>query len=128
MKNKTLMYALIAIPVLVGGYFILRSMRKRKEETPVPTSTPEPQKGGLNIVKTPETTVTTTSYQNYVVTTQTSNLNIRKQPSTSSAVIGSLNKGSKVLLKPSATSGWMEYSENGNTTVGYVASGYVTKA
>jgi len=66
-------------------------------------------------------------YEKYTITTQTDPLRIRETPSDKARVSGKLNKGQEVLLKPSSTQGWMEYSTNGTTTFGYVSSDYVTK-
>ena len=84
--------------------------------------------GGGNVnedTKTP--TSTDSSYENYIVTTQSTSLNIRANPRVDAKISGKLNKGQEVLLKPSSTQGWMEYSTNGTTTFGYVSSDFVTK-
>lgn len=76
---------------------------------------------------TPSTTTSDNEYEKYVVTTKTTNLNVRETPSTSGKIIGKLNKGQQVLLKKSTTDGWMELTTNGKVTMGYVSSQFVTK-
>jgi uncharacterized protein YgiM (DUF1202 family) len=84
--------------------------------------------GGGNVNEDNKTpTSTDSSYENYIVTTQSTSLNIRANPRVDAKISGKLNKGQEVLLKPSSTQGWMEYSTNGTTTFGYVSSDYVTK-
>lgn len=68
------------------------------------------------------------TYEKYVVTTESTPLNIRSNPRGDAKISGKLNKGQEVLLRPSSTQGWMEYSTNGTTTFGYVSSQYVTKS
>ncbi len=57
------------------------------------------------------------------VTTDGSNLNIRKFPSTSSAVIGSIPNGAAVTVN-GETNGWYVVNYNGN--VGYSSSQFIT--
>ena len=59
-----------------------------------------------------------------VVTTSTGPLNVRSGPSTANPVIGSLQKGSYVMLL-SKTGGWyqVQYGKNG---VGYASASYIT--
>jgi uncharacterized protein YgiM (DUF1202 family) len=73
------------------------------------------------------TTESGSDYEKYVVTTQSTTLNVRETPSPSGKKIGKLNKGQVVLLKKSAIDGWMELTTNGKATMGYVSSQYVTK-
>ena len=68
-----------------------------------------------------------TDYEKYTVTTTTTNLNVRETPSANGKKIGSLTKGQQILLKKSTTDGWMEFTTNGKTTMGYVSSQFVTK-
>jgi len=84
--------------------------------------------GGGNVNEDPKKENTSSGgYEKYTITTQTDPLRIRETPSDKARVSGKLNKGQEVLLKPSSTQGWMEYSTNGTTTFGYVSSDYVTK-
>lgn len=59
-----------------------------------------------------------------VVTTKAGPLNVRSGPSTSSAVVGSLQKGSYVMLL-SKTGGWYQV-QYGKNAVGYASASYVT--
>jgi uncharacterized protein YgiM (DUF1202 family) len=65
------------------------------------------------------------NYQNYVVATQTSNLNVRSKPDASSKVIGSLKKGSTVRAKASGTKGWFAISDNDSDIKGYVSAQFL---
>ena len=65
------------------------------------------------------------NYQNYVVATQTSNLNVRSKPDNTSKVIGSLKKGSTVRAKASGVKGWFAISNNDKDIKGYVSSQFL---
>jgi len=66
------------------------------------------------------------SFLEYVVTTDSTALNVRKSPDAASEIVGNLPKGSVVLINPSSVVGWSEYSKDGKTIFGYVSSKYVT--
>ena len=114
--TKTKKALLIGVPVLIGVYLIYRQMRGKKtyQEAVIahppgtPTSTTTPPADGCG---------------SYKVTTVVSNLNVRQQPNTSSAIISSLPKGSTVSAKASSTSGWMELCSQS----GFVSATYLTK-
>lgn len=59
------------------------------------------------------------------VTTASGNLNVRKSASTSSAVVGSLPKGSAVTLLSKSGSWW--YVEYGNGKYGYCSASYINQ-
>mgnify|MGYP002685693285 CR=1 FL=1 len=46
------------------------------------------------------------TWSKFIVATNTSNLNVRQSPSTSSTSIGSLPKGMEIYARPSSTDGW----------------------
>lgn len=58
----------------------------------------------------------------YIVNTQSSNLNVRKEPNTTCAIIGKLAKGTEVEVS-SINDGWGTISFNGET--GYVSADYL---
>ena len=58
----------------------------------------------------------------YIVNTQSSNLNVRKEPNTSCDIIGKLAKGTEVEVS-SINKGWGTLSFNGQT--GYVSADYL---
>jgi uncharacterized protein YgiM (DUF1202 family) len=66
------------------------------------------------------------SYFKYLVTTSTSNLNVRSAPNSTASIVTSLPKGSEIWAKPSGTSGWLEYSSDGVNRTGYVSETYLT--
>lgn len=74
-------------------------------------------------------------YSKYQVVTQTSNLNIRKEASTSSAIIGSLPKGSIIYAKKHVLdpAWYVTTSPNGSVTetgcydCGFVSAQYIKK-
>jgi uncharacterized protein YgiM (DUF1202 family) len=113
--TKPLKTALVVVPFLIGGILLIKYFRPKKQ-TPKPEPEPEP---------TPPPTPS--GFEKYAVTTNTSNLNVRSGPSTSSSIVGTLVKGSEIFAKPSGTSGWHEYSSDGKTGSGFVSSQYVTK-
>jgi hypothetical protein len=121
MKKDTIIRVASIVGVFGILYFIYKKMVKQNNV------------GGFGGVddgvkidpKTP--TPTDSTYEKYIVNTQSDPLRIRETPSQNAKVSGKLNKGQEVLLKPSSTQGWMEYSTNGTTTFGYVSSQYVTK-
>lgn len=58
-----------------------------------------------------------------IVDTQDSALNIRSKPDTSSDIIGTLDKGTKVTVAPTNDTSWYAYDYNGKQ--GYVSSNYI---
>jgi len=116
MKKETIIKVVSVVGVLGVLYFIYKKMTKKNggvngdiNQEPI---TPNPSSGG---------------YEKYIISTQVHPLRIRETPSENAKVLGKLNIGQEVLLKPSTTQGWMEYSTNGSTTFGYVSSQFVTK-
>jgi len=118
MNKKTKLAILLSVPILIGGYFIFKQLRGKKTYQEAvqenPPGTPE---------NTPENA---TKWKKYKVTTLVTPLNIREQPTTSSAKIGSLLKGSIIWACASSTSGWMKYSADGSNESGYVSADYLT--
>ena len=109
--------ALITVPILIGGYLIYKQVRGKKTyQEAVLTNPPG----------TPNTPEDVTKWEKYKVTTLATPLNIREQPSTSSAKIGSLPKGSIIWACASSTNGWMIYSADGSNESGYVSADYLT--
>lgn len=66
-----------------------------------------------------------TTYQDYVVTTQRSNLNVRQNADGNSKVVASLPKGSTIKAKASGVKGWFEVSKDGKTPLGFVSSQFL---
>lgn len=58
----------------------------------------------------------------YIVNTQSSNLNVRKEPNTSCEIIGKLAKGTEVEVS-NVENGWGTISFNGQTA--YVSADYI---
>lgn len=116
MKNKNLIIGASALLLAgVGLYFIFRGTKKNG--TPAVTPASEP---GTTTPLPLET-----GYKKYTVETLVSNLNVRQSPSTSSPVVASLPKGATIFAKPSSTTGWFSYSEDGNKEKGFVSSLYI---
>ncbi|MCQ2190848.1 MAG: SH3 domain-containing protein [Paludibacteraceae bacterium] len=59
----------------------------------------------------------------YIVTTQSSNLNVRKEPNTTCAIIGKLAKGTEIEVAK-IENGWATISFNDQTA--YVSADYIT--
>ena len=125
MKKKNLIIGGVALALAAAGVFLL--LRKRKPGGTSGTS-------GTSETGTSGTSGTSGSmsgmapFQKYTVTTSSSNLNVRKQPNTSSEIIGSLPKSSTIFARPSGNVGWHEYSSDGINNSGFVSSQYITKA
>ena len=119
--TKPVKTALVVLPFVIGGLLLLKYFRPKKRED----SDDNNQGGGGGTIPTP--TPAPSGFAKHIVTTSTSNLNVRSGPSTSSSIISTLPKGSEIFAKPSGTSGWHEYSTDGKTSSGFVSSQYVTK-
>jgi uncharacterized protein YgiM (DUF1202 family) len=65
------------------------------------------------------------AYTPMIVATNTTSLNIRSKPSTSSAIVGKIGKGYSIYARPSSVSGWSEVSKDGSSSEGYVSSQYL---
>jgi uncharacterized protein YgiM (DUF1202 family) len=120
MKKDTIIRVVSIVGVFGVLYFIYKKMVNKNGVSINDNANQEPIK--------PTPTPTTTTFEKYVVKTESTPLNIRANPRGDAKILGKLNKGQEVLIKPSTTEGWMEYSTNGTTTFGYVSSTYVTKA
>ncbi|MCQ2231451.1 MAG: SH3 domain-containing protein [Paludibacteraceae bacterium] len=59
----------------------------------------------------------------YIVTTKSSNLNVRKEPNTNCEVVGKLAKGTEVEVS-NINDGWATLSFNGQTA--YASADYLT--
>jgi len=99
---------------IVGYYLYNRYAGKKATATPapLPTPTPAPAPSG---------------YEDYVVTTQRSNLNIRQNPDSVAKIVGSLSKGSEIKAKPSSVAGWLEVSKDGVTSLGFSSEAFLRK-
>lgn len=134
--TKTQKIALIGIPALVGAYLVYRQFKGKKvyqeslEETNCCKIKPTPAGcTGCGGGYTPTNNdVNNTQFEKYIVDTLVTNLNVRQSPSSSSAKVGSLAKGTVINARPSSTSGWFEYSSDGAVTTGYVSADYLKKA
>jgi len=111
LEKKHRRILLFAVPILVGLYLIFKKPTPKTPTTPTnPTPTPP-----------------TSTFNKYIVTTISSSLNVRSQPSTNSSSVSSLPKGSEIFAKQSAIDGWSEYSKDGSKVDGYVSTQYLTK-
>lgn len=64
-------------------------------------------------------------WNDYTVNTQTSALNVRQRPDSTSKIIDKLPKGSVVKAKASGTKGWFAVSKDGVNTLGYASQDYL---
>lgn len=141
-NNKTLIAVIGGLALLGVGYFLLRKFSKKGEmkadeirqqgqdpiidqpadTTPVklPTATGNPWADIGNAI-----TNFLSTYQDYEVATQTSNLNVRQKPDAQSRIVGSLKKGSTVRAKGSGVKGWFAISDNDKDIKGYVAQSFL---
>lgn len=112
-NKKTKLALLFGVPILIGGYFIYKQFRKPKPPTPTPPKpNPTPSSG----------------WTKWKVNTVSTNLNVRSEANTSSSIVSSLPKDAIIYAKPSSTSGWYEYSSDGQTSSGFVSSQYLISA
>ena len=138
MKNKTLI-TILSIAAIAGVrlYFLNRMKKKGEQkaedikeqgeaaevsipEPPAPIITGNPL---ANIANTISNFLT--SYNDYVVATQSTALTLREKPDAKSKAIGSFKKGSVIRAKASDVKGWFAVSQNGKDIKGYVSSVYL---
>jgi uncharacterized protein YgiM (DUF1202 family) len=123
LQKKTTRYVLFGLPILVGGYFIYRELRGRqkyKEDVKAKSNLDLPD-------NTPTLVPEKKSFGKYAVSTLGGNLNIRKNPSTSSDIVGVLPNGEIINATPSTTTNWYEYSKDGSNVTGFVSGTYLKK-
>lgn len=127
--TKTQKALLIGIPVLAGAYIIYRQFRGRRTYEQAVLDNPPGAPTGTTGTGSTDGGYTGGQggrFKRYKVTTLATPLNVRQSPTTSSAKIGSLPKGSIIWACASQTSGWMIYSEDGANESGYVSADYLT--
>jgi uncharacterized protein YgiM (DUF1202 family) len=137
-NNKTIWWIVGGVAVLGAGYLILRKFTKKGEkkseeirqsgaEEPVELNPPTPPVLTGNPLLDIGNTISNflSNYQDYVVSTQTSSLNLRSNPDGASKVVGSLKKGSIVRAKASGVKGWFAVSDNDKDIKGYVSSTFL---
>lgn len=66
-----------------------------------------------------------TRWNDYTVNTQSSPLNVRQRPDSTSKIIDKLPKGSTIKAKASGTKGWFAVSKDGVNTLGYASQDYL---
>ena len=130
--NRKLIYVLIGIPVLVGGYFIIKMVRGKKRYSEDLVTNPPKDLVADNtedeVSQQPvNTTVAQQKFEDYIVDTLVSPLNVRVTPN-SAEIVTKLAKGSTIKARPSSIEGWYEVSQNGITTLGYSSAAYLKKA
>lgn len=149
MKKNTIIIGLLILGAITGGYILY----KRGKSAPKPVSNAADglfidestipsvpagiesenknlgQKVGQVLGQALSTVFGTSDapFDTYVVATSSGNLNIRKSPNTSSAIIGSAPKNSKIKARPYKTAPWYEYSVDGKNVSGYVSGDYLKK-
>lgn len=108
--NKTKIAKLFTFAMIVGGATaIYLYFSKNKKEQPLPKK---------KIGKV---------YLNGIVVTKSSDLNIRKEPNTSSEIIGKLKNGAFVTTSYLEVDGWLQLFDNINfKSLGYVSDQYIS--
>lgn len=148
MKNNKLLIGLGILTAVAVGYFMFKSKKKQQtannnqsgepfiDESTIPPLTTETDDkkdspvtragaaigAALGLLNT-----NTGGFSDYVVITNTSNLNVRKSPSTSATIIGTVAKNAKIKARASSSKDWFEYSKDGKTVTGYVSAAYLKK-
>ena len=107
MKFQKKQMLLFAVPIIIGLYLIFKP--KVTKLPPLPK--PKPQG----------------DFEKYIVTTNSSNLNVRTEPSTNGEILTTIAKGTEIFARPFSDTGWSEYSKNGSEADGYVSSDFLTK-
>jgi len=107
--NKKEIAKLFTFAMFVGGataiYLYLSKKNTKKGETPPPPTNDE-------------------KYSNAKVNTNTTDLNVREEPNTTSAIVKKLKKGTNILVG-SDINGWRIIVDNSKNTIGYVSSQFV---
>ena len=155
MKNKGILIAagvllLLAVPVIVMASNRQRQKNKRdekpkkkssvvaddpikqtkeqfdkdRENAPVPTLPSSVSLPGLGTFPLPDLSFLT-RWNDYTVNTQSSPLNVRQRPDSTSKIIDKLPKGSTIKAKASGTKGWFAVSKDGVNTLGYASQDYL---
>jgi uncharacterized protein YgiM (DUF1202 family) len=131
-KSNAGVYFLYALPFLVGGaliYFYIRKKNKLKKKM---SGTGGTVTGGTGTGGTGTGGTGTGGSKDkfedvFYVATASSPLNVRDEPSTSGNKVTSLARGTKVLTRDSGTSGWLEVSTDGVTSLGYASTTFLSK-
>lgn len=133
--KKQYKIALIALPILIGGYLIYRQVKGREtyedaveDSTDDDSATDDSGNGGSGNGSgggSGSGGGTNTGFAKYEVTTLVSNLNIRQEPSTNSTILTTVAKGKIIDAKASSTSGWMQVKVG--SINGFASAQYLTK-
>ncbi len=145
-NNKGLYYALGAIALVGGGYFLFKKFQKKQEEKTKEIKGEQEPTNPIEQVSAGATNVLSSVYAGtgnylgaaaatiaeylgafnpYSVNTISSNLYLRDKPDSKGKVIGKFAKGTIVKAKPSGVKGWFAISEDGKTIKGYVSQVYL---
>lgn len=140
-KNQYYIIGGIAL-ALAGGIFLWRKyINGKKAEAPVPQEPISDIDQSNSVVSTvvgSGTAITSTlgglsqsifgfltEYNDYLVNTQTSGLNVRSKPDAKSKIVGNLKKGQTIKAKASGVKGWFDVSKDGKNNFGYVSSQFL---
>lgn len=145
-NNKGLYYALGAIALVGGGYFLYKKFQKKQEEKTKKIVGQQESGNPIEQVGSGATNVLSNIYTGtgdllggavssiadylgafnpYSVNTISSNLYLRDKPDSKGKIIGKFAKGTIVNAKPSSVKGWFAVSEDGKTIKGYVSQVYL---
>jgi uncharacterized protein YgiM (DUF1202 family) len=110
--DKKQIAKLFTFAMFVGGAtaIYLYVSKNKKEKPPLPPSPPSNE-----------------VYVNALVKTNTSDLNVREEPSTTSKIVNKLKKGTKILVSDDIN-GWRKVVDESKNTIGFVSSQYVALA
>jgi uncharacterized protein YgiM (DUF1202 family) len=117
-KKKIIIISSVVVAGVIA-YYIYSSIRLKRRRNDVIVEQQE------EIIEE-EVKPIESSYDLYMVTTKTSNLNVRRNPTTSSPIVDSLKRGSAIMAKP-FTDAWFEVSKDGKSSFGYASAQYLTK-
>lgn len=106
--------ALIAIPLALGIYLFLRKPKKGEQID-------------IGILGRSSFPLSDSPWENYIVI-GSSKLSVWQEPTSLSSIIETLPVGNVIMARPSKANLWYEYSEDGESRLGFVAGQSLKKA
>lgn len=141
MKNKNVLWiglgvvALGAVAFIAYKKFTKKAEEKLKKVTDNPPTQGGNDGGGVTVPEPPtlggligigqKLNSFLSNWNNYLVNTASSSLNVRDTPATTGKVIAKYPKGAIIKAKPSKTKGWFEVTDDGKTVKGYVSADFL---
>jgi uncharacterized protein YgiM (DUF1202 family) len=126
-QKKGLIYLVYALPLIVGGVLVYSYLQKNKKLKKKFSGGGEGFGEGEGTQPEKEIVLTAGGFTNVRwVKTSGTNLNVRKQPSTTSDKISSIANKTKVFTKSVGVSGWVGVSLDGNNPLGFASASFLS--